>query len=202
MAALSEPGSVQTMCSLAAGSSALKAARPMTDLAISQTFPAASTSARQAGQRPDANSFLLCIYSQADKYAYSPLASLLPSANCPGCQRREAAGGHVALPAGWAGARPTRTTPTAPPPAGARGAACGFWQMGRSPSSVQSPPDLPHPQPASREQGSWPAGKRGTASDRPRNSLPHRGHQADRHPCRGESLPRSFWASYSFSGPQ
>jgi hypothetical protein len=117
------------MCSLAAGSSALKAARPMTDLAISQTLPAASTSARQPGQRPDANSYVLCIYSQTDKFVYSPLASLLPSANCPGCQRREPAGGHVALPAGRAGARPTRTTPTAhrlPEPA-ARPADSGRW---------------------------------------------------------------------------
>jgi hypothetical protein len=130
LAALSEPGSVRTMCSLAAGDSALKAARPMTDPAISQAVgPAAITAARQPGQRPDANSFVLWIYSQTDKFAYSPLASLLPSANCPGRQRREPAGAHVALPAGRPGAEPARTTPTAhrlPEPA-ARPAHSGQW---------------------------------------------------------------------------
>ncbi len=118
------------MCSLAAGSCALKAARPMTDPAISQAAGSAViTAARQTGQRPDANSFVLRIYSQPDTFAYPPLPSLLPSANCPGCQRREPAGGHAALPAGRAGARPTRTTPTAHrlPEPGARPADSGRW---------------------------------------------------------------------------
>jgi hypothetical protein len=113
------------MCSLAAGSSALKAARPMRDPAISQIFGAAITAARQPGQRPDAGPCVLCIYCQADRFVYWPAVRRLPSANCPRCQRREAVGGHVALPEG----RPTRTRPTAqclPEPA-ARAADSGRW---------------------------------------------------------------------------
>jgi hypothetical protein len=97
------------MCSLAASSSALKAARPMRDPAISQIFGPAITAARQPGQRPDVGPCVLCIYSQADRFVYWPAVRRLPSANCPRCQRREAVGGHVALPEG----RPTRTRPTA-----------------------------------------------------------------------------------------
>ena len=237
LAALSEPGSVRTMCSLAAGSSALKAARPMRDPAISQIFGAAITAARQPGQRPDAGPCVLCIYCQADRFVYWPAVRRLPSANCPRCQRREAAGGHVALPEG----RPTRTRPTAhclPEPA-ARAADSGRWAdravrrdrvlhrrrpsadpvwAGAGPASAgcrprwrcspgactppQSPPDLPHPQPVSRGQGSPPAGTRGTASDRPRKLLPRRG-PASPSPASlsGGIPPRSFWASYWFSGP-
>jgi hypothetical protein len=76
----------------------------MTDPAISQAFGAAAiTAARQPGP-PVASRAVLCIYCRTDKFVYWPEASRLPSANCPGCQRREPAGRDVMAPGGRPGA--------------------------------------------------------------------------------------------------
>ena len=73
----------------------------MTAPAIGQAFGAAAiTAARQPGQRPDADPCVLCIYGRTDKFVYWLAACRLPSASCPGCQRREPAGGQVVLPDG------------------------------------------------------------------------------------------------------
>jgi hypothetical protein len=86
----------------------------MTVPAISQAFGAAAiTAARQPRQRPDADPCVLCIYRRTGKFVYWLAACRLPSASCPGCQRRGPAGGQVVLPDGRPGAWPTRTMPTA-----------------------------------------------------------------------------------------
>jgi hypothetical protein len=73
----------------------------MTDLTMSQTSGAAAIIAPPPpGQAPDANRRGLCIYCRTDKFVYWPSASRLPSATCPGCQRREPDGRHVARPGG------------------------------------------------------------------------------------------------------
>jgi hypothetical protein len=79
----------------------------MTDVTISRTFGAAPVSAAQPpGQAPDANRRGLCIYCRTAKFVYWPPASRLPSATCPGCQRREPDGRNVARPGGPPGGRP------------------------------------------------------------------------------------------------
>jgi hypothetical protein len=161
------------MCSLAASSCALKAARPMTARAISQAFGAAViTAARQPGQRPDADRCVLCIYCQSDKFVYGPAVCRRPG-RAARRSRLSSAPGLCGSCLGWAwstsaGCRPRRRcSPGACMP-------------------PQSPPDLPHPQPARWDQGCRPAGACVAASDRPRKSLPRRGPPAgDRHPCRG-----------------
>lgn len=118
------------MCSLAAGSSALKAARTMMDPVTSHAFGAgATTAARRPRQRPAAGRWVLCIYCQSGKFVYWPTACRLPSAVCPGCQRRDPVGGQIALPDGRPGAWPARTMLTArrrPGPA-ARRTDSGRW---------------------------------------------------------------------------
>ena len=48
----------------------------MRDPAISQTFGAAITAARQPGQRPDAGPCVLCIYCQVDRFVHWPAVRL------------------------------------------------------------------------------------------------------------------------------
>lgn len=43
----------------------------------------------QPGHPPHTVRAVLCIYCRTDKLVYWPPATRLPSANCPGCQRRE-----------------------------------------------------------------------------------------------------------------
>jgi hypothetical protein len=64
--------------------SALKAARLVTDPAIRRSYG----NARRPEQPPDAIQSVLCIYCRTDKFVYWPSACRLPSADCPGCQRR------------------------------------------------------------------------------------------------------------------
>ena len=66
--------------------SALKAARLVTDPAIRRTYG----NAGRPEYPPDAIQFVLCIYCRTDKFVYWPSACRLPSADCPGCQRRTA----------------------------------------------------------------------------------------------------------------
>jgi hypothetical protein len=115
------------MCSLAAGSSALKAARTMRDPAIGQAFGAAITAARQPGQRPHADHCVLCIYCRMVRFAYWPADCRLPAAGRPGCGRREPAGRHVALPDGRPSAWPARAASQRLPEPAARPADSGRW---------------------------------------------------------------------------
>jgi hypothetical protein len=94
LAAHSEPGSVRTMCSLAASDSALEVARAMTDPAISP--PSGIAVRRSPGQPPDAIRSALCIYCRTEMFVYWPPAIRLSMADCPGCQRREPAGRDIA----------------------------------------------------------------------------------------------------------
>ena len=78
--------------------SALKAARLVTDPVTRRPYG----NAARPGQLSDAIQPVLCIYCRTDKFVYWPPAWRLPSADCPGCQRR--IGGPAAtLLAGTAG---------------------------------------------------------------------------------------------------
>lgn len=114
LAALSEPGSVQTMRSLAAYSPALKAARAITGPAIS--YPSVTAGERRPGQPPDAGRCALCIYCRTDRFSYWPPAIRLSMAGYPGCQPREAAGRNIAPLNERPAAALSRTTPTARSP--------------------------------------------------------------------------------------
>ena len=86
LAVLSEPGSVQTMRSLAACSPALKVARGMTDPGMD--YPCGTDTERHPGQTPDASRRALCVYCRTDRFVYWPSAIRLSLAECPGCQRQ------------------------------------------------------------------------------------------------------------------
>jgi hypothetical protein len=111
LALLSEPGSVQTMRSLAASSPALKVARAMRDPGMGH--PSGADGERHAGQTPDAGRRALCIYCRTDRFVYWPSAIRLSLAECPGCQRRGPAGRDIAPLNGRPAAESSRTTPTA-----------------------------------------------------------------------------------------
>jgi hypothetical protein len=111
LAVLSEPGSVQTMRSLAASSPALKVARAMRDPGTGH--PSGAGGERHAGQTPDAGRRALCIYCRTDRFVYWPSAIRLSLAECPGCQRRGPAGRDIAPLNGRPAAESSRTTPTA-----------------------------------------------------------------------------------------
>jgi len=111
LAVLSEPGSVQTMRSLAASSPALKVARAMRDPGMG--YPSGAGGERHAGQTPDAGRRALCIYCRTDRFVYWPSAIRLSLAECPGCQRRGPAGRDIAPLNGRPAAESRRTTPTA-----------------------------------------------------------------------------------------
>jgi hypothetical protein len=81
----------------------------MAEPATSQTILGVA----QLGHQPDAIRRVLCIYCRTDKFVYWPPAGRLPTANCPGCQRREPAGHGIASPGGVPGARFNRSTPPA-----------------------------------------------------------------------------------------
>ena len=80
----------------------------MTDPAIRRPYG----NAGRPEQSSDAIQPVLCIYCRTDKFVYWPSACRLPSADCPGCQRR------IAKPAATllAGAArsPSRVTARAP----------------------------------------------------------------------------------------
>ena len=65
---------------------AVKAARLVTDPAIRRSWGNAAGTA----QLPESIRSVLCIYCRTDKFVYWPPAWRLPSADCPGCQRRMA----------------------------------------------------------------------------------------------------------------
>jgi hypothetical protein len=79
--------------------SALKAARLVSHPAIRRPYG----NARRPEQQPNATHPVLCIYCRTDKFVYWPSACRLPSADCPGCQRRIAKPAATLL-AGTAGA--------------------------------------------------------------------------------------------------
>src|SRR4029077_7056513 len=93
--------------------SALKAARLVTDSAIRRSYG----NAGRLEQPPAAIQPVLCIYCRTDRFVYWPSACRLPSADCPGCQRR------IAQPAATLLAGTVRTpsgvTARAPEPAAA-----------------------------------------------------------------------------------
>jgi hypothetical protein len=88
---------------------ALKAARLVTDPATTRSRGNAAGTA----QPPEGIRSVLCIYCRTDKFVYWPPAWRLPSADCPGCQRRIARP-VVTLLAGRAG---TRSQPAGDPAA-------------------------------------------------------------------------------------
>jgi hypothetical protein len=110
---------------------ALKAARQVTDPAI-RRFPG---NAAGTAQPPEGIRSVLCIYCRTDKFVYWPPAWRLPSADCPGCQRRIvrpvvtllAGRAWYAQPASRGPGRPVLTSDVEseagrrPPPAGLRG---------------------------------------------------------------------------------
>ena len=63
---------------------ALRAARPVTDAAIRRT----QSNAVGREPPPEGVRSVLCIYCRTDKFVCWPPAWRLPSADCPGCQRR------------------------------------------------------------------------------------------------------------------
>jgi hypothetical protein len=111
LAVLSEPGSVQTMRSLAACSPAPKVARAMRDPGTG--YPSGAAGERHSGQTPDAGRRALCIYCRTDRFVYWPSAIRLSVAECPGCQRPGPAGRDIAPLNGRPAAESHRTTPTA-----------------------------------------------------------------------------------------
>jgi hypothetical protein len=111
LAVLSEPGSVQTMRSLAACSPALKVARAMRDPGIG--YPSGADGERHSGQTPDAGRRALCIYCRTGRFVYWPSAIRLSLAECPGCQRPGPAGRDIAPLNGRPAAESSRTMPTA-----------------------------------------------------------------------------------------
>jgi hypothetical protein len=111
LAVPSEPGSVQTMRSLAACSPALKVARAMRDPGMG--YPSGADGERHSGQTPDAGRRALCIYCRTDRFVYWPSAIRLSLAECPGCQRRGPAGRDIAPLNSRPAAESRRTTPTA-----------------------------------------------------------------------------------------
>jgi hypothetical protein len=111
LAILSEPGSVQTMRSLAAWSPALKAARAMRDPGMG--YPSGADGERHSGQTPDVGRRALCIYCRTDRFLYWPSAIRLSLAECPGCQRPGPADRDIAPLNGRPAAESSRTTPTA-----------------------------------------------------------------------------------------
>ena len=66
----------------------MKAARLMKNPAIGQPYGNAAITTAGPERPSDAIRSLLCIYCRTDKFVYWPSASRLPSADCPGCQRR------------------------------------------------------------------------------------------------------------------
>jgi len=72
------------MCSLAASDFRDKGGEIVTDPAIGRPYG----NAGRPEQPPDAIQSVLCIYCRTDKFVYWPSACRLPSADCPGCQRR------------------------------------------------------------------------------------------------------------------
>lgn len=111
LAVLSEPGSVQTMRSLAACSPALKVARVMRDPGMG--YPSGADGERHSGHTSDAGRRALCIYCRTDRFVYWPPAIRLSLAECPGCQRPGPAGRDIAPLNGRPAAESSRTTPTA-----------------------------------------------------------------------------------------
>lgn len=112
LAVLSEPGSVQTMRSLAACSPALKVARAMPDPGMG--YRSGADGERYSGQTPDAGRRALDIYCRTDRFVYWPSAIRLSLAECPGCQRRGPADRDIAPLNGRPAAElSSRTTPTA-----------------------------------------------------------------------------------------
>src|SRR5260370_4992882 len=111
LAVLSEPGSVQTMRSLAACSPALKVARAMRDPGMG--YPSGADGERHSGQPPDAGRRALCIYCRTDRFVYWPSAIRLSLAACPGCRRPGAAGRDIAPLNRRPAAESRRTTATA-----------------------------------------------------------------------------------------
>ncbi len=60
----------------------------MKNPALGQPYGNAAITTAGPEQPSDAIRSLLCIYCRTDKFVYWPSASRLPSADCPGCQRR------------------------------------------------------------------------------------------------------------------
>ena len=77
----------------------------MMDPAIKRPGGNAAITTAVPGQPPDAIQSVLCIYCRTDTFVYWPPASRLPSADCPGCQRRITQRA-ATLPAGTAGMTP------------------------------------------------------------------------------------------------
>jgi hypothetical protein len=111
LAVLSEPGSVQTMRSLAACSPVLKVARAMRDPGMG--YPSGADGERLSGQTPNAGRRALCICCRTDRFVYWPSATRLSLAECPGCQRPGPASRDIAPPDGRPAAESSRTTPMA-----------------------------------------------------------------------------------------
>lgn len=111
LAVLSEPGSVQTMRSLAACSPALKVARAMRDPGMG--YPSGTDRERHSGQTPDAGRRALCICCRTDRFVYWPSAIGLSLAECPGCRRPGPASRDIVPLNGRPAAESSRTTPTA-----------------------------------------------------------------------------------------
>jgi hypothetical protein len=111
LAVLSEPGSVQTMRSLAACSPALKVARAMRDPGMG--YASGADVERHSGQTPDAGRRAPCICCRTDRFVYWPSGSGCPWPSAPGCQRPRPAGRDIAPLNGRPAAESSRTTPTA-----------------------------------------------------------------------------------------